>query len=281
MEHKEIIKKLKKEYENINIKEEGVFIMKENIEKAKKENKNNKIKYTSIACVSALALFVALPNLSPNIAMAMSKIPVIDKIVNVITIGKYNNQDKNITAKTPVVTDKNNTESLDNLNKKTDEYIKTITQQFEKDFKEGDNKSLDIDYTIIKDNENLFSLKINGLETNASGYMFSKIYNVDKNTGNILELKDIFKENSNYIEVLSQNIKQQMKEQMANDKNKTYFLDEDVPVGNFEQIKENQNFYFNENNDLVICFDEYEVAPGSMGQVEFIIPSDVTKNILK
>lgn len=281
MEHKEIIKKLKKEYENINIKEEGVFIMKENIEKAKKENKNNKIKYTSIACVSALALFVALPNLSPNIAMAMSKIPVIDKIVNVITIGKYNNQDKNITAKTPVVTDKNNTESLDNLNKKTDEYIKTITQQFEKDFKEGDNKSLDIDYTIIKDNENLFSLKINGLETNASGYMFSKIYNVDKNTGNILELKDIFKENSNYIEVLSQNIKQQMKQQMANDKNKTYFLDEDVPVGNFEQIKENQNFYFNENNDLVICFDEYEVAPGSMGQVEFIIPSDVTKNILK
>lgn len=281
MEHKEIIKKLKKEYENINVKEEGVFIMKENIEKAKKENKNNKIKYTSIACVSALALFVALPNLSPNIAMAMSKIPVIDKIVNVITIGKYNNQDKNITAKTPVVTDKNNTESLDNLNKKTDEYIKTITQQFEKDFKEGDNKSLDIDYTIIKDNENLFSLKINGLETNASGYMFSKIYNVDKNTGNILELKDIFKENSNYIEVLSQNIKQQMKQQMANDKNKTYFLDEDVPVGNFEQIKENQNFYFNENNDLVICFDEYEVAPGSMGQVEFIIPSDVTKNILK
>lgn len=277
MRHNEIIEKLKKEYKNINVKEEGVFIMKKNIEKAKKENKNNKIKYTSIACVSALALFVALPNLSPDIAMAMSKIPVIDKIVNVITIGKYDEQDKNISVKTPVATDKNNAEALNNLNEKTDEYIKNLTEQFKKDFEQGDNKSLDIDYTVITDNENLFTLRINGLETNASGYMFSKIYNVDKNTGNIIELKDLFKEDSNYIEVLSQNIK----EQMANDKNKTYFVDADIPQGNFEQIKEDQNFYFNQNNELVICFDEYEVAPGSMGQVEFVIPSDVTKDILK
>lgn len=277
MRHNEIIEKLKKEYKNINVKEEGVFIMKKNIEKAKKENKNNKIKYTSIACVSALALFVALPNLSPDIAMAMSKIPVIDKIVNVITIGKYDEQDKNISVKTPVATDKNNAEALNNLNEKTDEYIKNLTEQFKKDFEQGDNKSLDIDYTVITDNENLFTLRINGLETNASGYMFSKIYNVDKNTGNIIELKDLFKEDNNYIEVLSQNIK----EQMANDKNKTYFVDADISQGNFEQIKEDQNFYFNQNNELVICFDEYEVAPGSMGQVEFVIPSDVTKDILK
>lgn len=281
MRHNEIIEKLKKEYKNINVKEEGVFIMKKNIEKAKKENKNNKIKYTSIACVSALALFVALPNLSPDIAMAMSKIPVIDKIVNVITIGKYDEQDKNISVKTPVATDKNNAEALNNLNEKTDEYIKNLTEQFKKDFEQGDNKSLDIDYTVITDNENLFTLRINGLETNASGYMFSKIYNVDKNTGNIIELKDLFKEDSKYIEVLSQNIKEQMKEQMDNDKNKTYFVDADIPQGNFEQIKEDQNFYFNQNNELVICFDEYEVAPGSMGQVEFVIPSDVTKDILK
>lgn len=281
MEHNKIIEKLKEEYKNINVKEEGVFIMKRNIEKAKKENRNNKIKYISIACVSALAVFIALPNLSPDIAMAMSKIPVIDKIVNVITINKYDEQDKNITAKTPVATDKNNSEALDNLNNKTDEYIKNLTEEFKKDFEQGDNKSLDIDYNVITDNKDLFSLRINSLEVNASGYMFSKIYHIDKNTGNIIELKDIFKEDSNYIEVLSQNIKEQMKEQMANDENKIYFVDADIPEGNFEQIKEDQNFYFNENNELVICFDEYEVAPGYMGQVEFVIPSDVTQSILK
>lgn len=281
MKHNKIIENLKKEYENINVKEEGVFIMKRSIEKAKKENKNNKFKYISVACISALVVFIALPNVSPHIAMAMSKLPIIDKIVEVITISKYDEQDKNISAKTPVVTDKNNSEALDKLNNKTDEYIKSLTEEFKKEFQVGDNKNLDIDYSVITDDEDLFTLKINALEVNASGYMFSKIYHIDKNTGNIIELKDIFKENSNYIQILSENIKQQMKEQMNNDENKIYFVDSDIPENKFEQIKEEQNFYFNKDNNLVICFDEYEVAPGYMGPVEFIIPLDITDSILK
>ncbi|MBR7132114.1 MAG: DUF3298 domain-containing protein, partial [Clostridia bacterium] len=41
------------------------------------------------------------------------------------------------------------------------------------------------------------------------------------------------------------------------------------------------NFYWNENGDLVIIFDEYEVGPGSMGTPEFVIDRDVIKDILK
>lgn len=281
MEHNEIIKKLKKEYDNINVKEEGVFLMKKSIEQAKRENKNNKVKYVTVASIAALAVFIALPNLSSNIAMAMSKIPVIGKIVEVITIDKYDENDKNISAKTPVVKDENNSSSLDNFNSKTDEYIKSLTEKFKQDFKEGDNKSLDIDYDVITDNENLFSLRINGTETEASGYMFSKIYHIDKNTGNMIELKDIFKDGSDYVDILSQNIKEQMKQQMDSDESKSYFLNDEIEENNFNKIKEDQNFYFNKDNNLVICFDEYEVAPGYMGTVEFIISSDVVENILK
>ncbi|MFR4986943.1 MAG: RsiV family protein [Lachnospirales bacterium] len=281
MEHNEIIKKLKKEYDNINVKEEGVFLMKKSIEQAKRENKNNKVKYVTVASIAALAVFIALPNLSSNIAMAMSKIPVIGKIVEVITIDKYDEDGKNISAKTPVVKDENNSSSLDNFNEKTDEYIKSLTEKFKQDFKEGDNKSLDIDYDVIRDNEDLFSLIINGTETEASGYMFSKIYHIDKNTGNIIELKDIFKDGSDYVDILSKNIKEQMKQQMDSDESKSYFLNDEIEENNFNKIKEDQNFYFNRENNLVICFDEYEVAPGYMGTVEFIIPSDVVENILK
>ncbi len=281
MENNKIIEKLKKEYENINVKEEGVFIMKKRIEEAKRENKNKKIKYVSVASIAAIATFVALPNLSPNIAMAMSKMPIIGKIVEVVTIDKYEEQDKNITAKTPIVKDENNSDALNGVNVKIDEYVKMLTEDFKKEFVEGDNKSLDISYDVLKDSENIFTIRLNAEEIQASGYMFSKIYNVDKKTGNIVELKDIFKENSNYIEVLSENIKEQMKEQMAKDDSKSYFLDSDLEDTNFKQINQNQNYYFNENNDLVISFDEYEVAPGYMGKVEFIIPSDITVNILK
>ena len=34
-------------------------------------------------------------------------------------------------------------------------------------------------------------------------------------------------------------------------------------------------------DELVIAFDEYEVAPGSMGAPEFVIPQEVTAALLK
>ena len=50
---------------------------------------------------------------------------------------------------------------------------------------------------------------------------------------------------------------------------------------NFQSITEQTNFYFNESGELVIAFDEYEVAPGYMGAPEFVIPQKVTAGLLK
>ena len=50
---------------------------------------------------------------------------------------------------------------------------------------------------------------------------------------------------------------------------------------NFKSIKEDQNFYLNEDGQIVICFDEYEVAPGYMGLVQFTIDNSVVSDILK
>ena len=60
-----------------------------------------------------------------------------------------------------------------------------------------------------------------------------------------------------------------------------YFLDQEDTETNFKEIKADQNFYFNSSNDLVIVFDEYEVAPGSMGNPEFVIPNSVISGLLK
>ena len=49
----------------------------------------------------------------------------------------------------------------------------------------------------------------------------------------------------------------------------------------FATVSADHNFYWNENGDLVIIFDKYEVAPGSMGTPEFVIGRDVIKDILK
>lgn len=235
MEHNDLIKKLKKEYENIKVNQKGIDIMKKSIDKAKKEKTNTK-KWIGIGIAASLAIFIIAPNVSPTVAMAMNKIPVIAQITNIITLNKYSNPNKNVNVELPVVENENN--SLQDFNKTTDDYIKNLVEKFESEFNEGDKKSLDISYNVVTDNENIFSLKINGLEIGASGYQYSKVYNLDKNTGEILELKDIFKQDSNYIEVVSENIKNQMRKQMQEDENKIYFIDkEDEPGEQFEQIK--------------------------------------------
>ena len=39
--------------------------------------------------------------------------------------------------------------------------------------------------------------------------------------------------------------------------------------------------YINDNNELVICFDKYEVGPGSTGLAEFVIPKEITSKLMK
>lgn len=50
---------------------------------------------------------------------------------------------------------------------------------------------------------------------------------------------------------------------------------------NFKAITPNTSFYLNEKGNVVIGFDEGEVAPMYMGTVEFEIPNEVVKDIRK
>ena len=62
------------------------------------------------------------------------------------------------------------------------------------------------------------------------------------------------------LEAISENIKQQMQAQMDADENIAYFLNSDLPDSDFKGITGEESYYFNENGELVISFDEYEVC---------------------
>ena len=108
-----------------------------------------------------------------------------------------------------------------------------------------------------------------------------KIYHIDKTTGEMVTLKDLFQDGADYKTPISENIKAQMKEQMAQDESIIYWVDSDMTEWNFEEIAENVNFYINKSGKLTIVFDEYQVAPGSMGVVTFEIPTEAVSDILK
>ena len=173
-------------------------------------------------------------------------------------------------------------DGVEAVNQDMEATVEELIRQFEDTLSEEGYHGLHVTQEVVTDNARYYTVKLSVLETEASGYEHNQFYTIDKQTGNVVTLEDLFAEGSDYISAISENIKTQMKEQMAADEGVIYFLDnDDMPEFNFQGITEQTNFYFNEKDELVIAFDEYEVAPGSMGAPEFVIPQEVTAAILK
>lgn len=290
------LQEMKQEYEKIEIPAELKGRVEASIKKAKKENRNEHVlikfpKRFGYGAVAAVLAITILSNSGEEVAYAMSKIPVIGAISKVVTFRTYKNQEGTMEAdiETPKV--EGDGEAILNLNEEMAAYTKTIENQYKKDLaavKEeyGDAESgyegITTNYKVMCDNENILSIRIDTVIATGSSDSFSKCYTVDKQTGKILELSDLFKDNADYVSILSENIKQQMRQEMKEDKSKSYFLSEDGDdPADFKQIKADQNFYIDEDGYLNIVFDKYEVALGAMGECVFKINPDVIQTIVK
>lgn len=290
------MEKWKKEYENIMAPDNMKDLMEESIQRAKQNKK--KIRRTRIwkSCASAaavLAIVLVLPNTSQPVAAAMQQIPVLGDFFKVITIREYQVDEERYMAdvKVPeVVPDETVSEDAGSeqvqqaqqtaeeinfdIQKVTDELIEEFKQSMA-EYEEG-YQDLYIDSKVLADTDRWFSLDLILYQGAGSGYERHRHYTIDKTTGKRAALSDFY--GDDYMETVSEEIKNQMRQQMAEDENVIYWLDdEDVPEWNFESIKADQDFYVNENGQVVVCFDEYEVAPGYMGCVEFAMPSESFK----
>ena len=288
------------------------------MEKKRAERARRRSAWTAAA---AMIVLIALPNTNVQIAHAMENIPVLGGFFRLVTVRQYNYSDENHDAEielaqitygedgegTPVgevavgVAAPDNAdvgnaegagqeagvaklseEGVQEINQDMETTVDELIRQFEDNLSEEGYHGLHVSQEVVTDNAQYYTVKLSVLETEASGYEHNQFYTIDKQTGNMVALADLFAEGSDYISVISENIKTQMREQMVADEDVIYFLDdEDMTEFNFQSITEQTNFYFNEKGELVIAFDEYEVAPGSMGAPEFVIPQKVTAGLLK
>lgn len=283
MNRKEEFDAMKKEYQHIiapknEKKRIEEAIMQAKIDKKRKQRKKY-IRSAGIAAVAMLAL-VILPNTNAQIAHAMENLPVVGGLFKVITIREYSYEDTyhRAEAQIPQIQkDKENTEAntvIETTNQSVDAYIDTLLADFEASMEEEEYHALDISYEVVTDTKDWFTLRINATDTQASGYQTQKFYHIDKTTGKTVNLQDLF-ESQDYIANISTEIIRQMTEQMEREE-AVYFLDDDDgTVEPFTKIKENQNFYFNEEGNMVIVFDEYEVGPGYIGCPEFVMPTEI------
>ena len=296
----------KRTYEQPHMSSEQLQAMKDRIEVAKMENrrevkkKNGAIK-AAFAAAAVVAAFVILPNTSAGVAHAMEQIPVIGKLVEVVTFRNYQYEDERNQADievpeivpqsvTDTVAEEASTDVQENLQKSADEInaeIQKISDQFVKEFEEnlqteGGYQDVIVKSEVVSTTQNYFTLKLICYQGTGSGAEWNYYYTIDLNTGERLQLKDLFLEGADYITPISENIKEQMKEQMAADENKIYWLDDpEVPEWNFDHITDETAFYLNENGNIVISFNEGDVAPMYMGVVTFEIPDEVVRDIRK
>ena len=291
-------KSLRGEYLAPQMSSEQLNRLKMKIEEAKRENRKdrNRIRVTRLAATAAALViaFISLPNMSPTIAYAMEKIPVIGQFVKVVTFRDYEYEDEQHRADVEIpelVVEVESQEvrpetSLENTIDEIDAEIREITNELLNEFgnhmrEELGYKELIVKSEVLLTTQEYFTLKLSCYQGEASGYTGNYFYTIDLASGKCLQLKEIFAEDTDYINLISENIKEQMRNRMVQDENVYYWLNDEIDELNFKTITEETSFYINEKNNVVISFNQGEVAPMYIGVVEFEIPAEVLDDIRK
>lgn len=284
----------RKDHMEINIPDEGFRRMKEAIAQAKSEKRRQYKMRKRICGTAAAAVFAViciLPNCSRASAQALMNLPVLGRFFEVITIRDYQFDDGHSRAdvKVPKVKDSSpdnaggNVPALEDMNRSVEEYTDEILADFKKNQKELGNEghmSLDLSYDVVTNTERWFTLEITVTEIEASGYERKHYYHIDKSTGEIATLKDIFTEGSDYQTVISEYIREEMERyNKESEDGEVYWIGKSEFTDGYEGIDDEQNFYLDKQNRIVIVFDEYEVAPGYMGVQKFVIPQSVAADM--
>lgn len=246
---------------------------------------------TGVAAAAA-AIVIALPNLSPSVAYAWEKVPVLRTIVKVVVWRDYQVEEGHREAdiSVPQVKVKPQDQADDSVKEQlqqsaehinatvaqmTDQIIAEFEDALRSDPDMQGVDSIHVGHEVVTDTDHYFCLKVWSMEVQGSGYEQDYYYTIDRQTGKEVSLADLFTDDS-YIQTISEEIKRQMREQMAADENKQYWLDDpEVEEWNFDRIAADQSFYITDRGTLVICFNEGDVAPMSMGCVSFELPADI------
>lgn len=288
------LNELKKDYQNVPIPADGTERLKAAMKQAKEETAmntktNNQNHSTMIrrlgGLAAAVALLVALPNTNANVASAMGELPVVGGFFRAVTIREYRYDEEGAAAQVEVPELKTNTDSkaAEQVNEEVAQYVDGAIQDFKSrvsEYGEEANTDLTVNYEVVTDTDSWLSLRLYTETVEASGAQYQRFYNIDKAADKMVQLSDLFADKEQGLKLVSEDIKTQMREQMQKDESVSYFIDSEVPEDDFQQVKEDQNFRFDEQGNLVISFDEYEVAPGSMGLVYFTVERSVFESAL-
>lgn len=261
--------------------------------------KNNVVKFTRWASTAAAAMLLCFTvglNTSQSFAMEMAQIPLIGTVAKVLTIRSYEitNDTTTTTVEVPEVQVETAAEDVKNAITDINAKIQTLVDEYtaekyaeideykEQFFANGGTEEewseryidVNVDYEVKHQSETTLSLLIDGWISWFNFEEFRKFYNIDLVTGKELTLLDIFGENA--YEYIEKCVLEQIHQRIDADPENVVFwgINETEDMGNeFIGVDETTPFYINEKGNVVISYNEYDIAPGYMGIVEFEIPA--------
>lgn len=300
----EELARMKKEYEQIPVPEEALIRMKAGIAQgnyeAGKRQETEKFHFaengnpsrksgrglvrlmrtSGMTAAAALLAITVLVNTSPVVANAMEQIPVIGSIARVVTFRTYENKTNHFEAniKVPQIAQDSTAPAALEANKSIEDYAAQLIAMYENNLAETNGEEyygLESTYEVVADTRQYLSIRINTSQTMASEVQYVKVFTIDKTTGQVVSLRQALSEDPARLQAVSDNIREQMEAQMQANPEIVYFLHMDLPENNFTGLTGEESYYRDPDGNLVVLFDEYEVAPGYMGVVEFTVPAQI------
>lgn len=282
---------LKRQYNAIPVPDQLEERIKETMEKTNINNERKPagrgfraLRASGISIAAAFLIIFGLANASPATALAMQSIPVIGPIAKFLTVRTFEAEENGVSCyiEIPEMSGMQDETAQNNLNAAVNAYVDELMAQYQADADSmgealaqdpeafEDSQTAHVSYqtfaSVATDNDRVFSVCLTTDLTMAGAQEFLKHFTVDRSTGAVLALSDLFAEGSDYVSALKADVLAQMKARTAADSSLDYFPDElDA------ELTPDTDFYIDDSGELVLCFGEYAVSPGFMGAQQFTV----------
>ena len=262
---------------------------KEKVLSMKDKTKRRRLPAFLKTIVAACFIFsVILPNVSEKSAYALQSIPGLGRYFQLITLRKYSFHDGSHSAEvqTPYLAvgaeeaksdsawKEAKSDSAEKINADIAKITDELIQEFKEELTKSEYKNLDVHSEVILNSEEYYVLSLSVLQEEGDSHTLNHYYTVDKHSGELLTLSELFPYTANYKEILTEEVKKQIKEHNRISEDK-YFVQDGEDEEGFREVTDEQSFYINADKHLVLVFPEGEIAPMSMGAVQFIMPESI------
>ena len=180
----------------------------------------------------------------------------------------YETEGTIVTVKIPHVVNVKDDKVKKVINKLITQAIDDFTNEFKEFDKEPNTEHkliADITFQNYYSDDKIISFSINATQIMADSYLQKKFYTVDLKTGEVYNIEHFL--GTDYQNIVKKSVQQQIAENKEKYPNLMYF---DEAVNNLK-ITNEQPFYINKDNQVVVVFNQFEIAPGYMSLPEFII----------